>query len=200
MVTSRNITTLLITLSIFFIPVLRGAGATEKMEQQERMVLDFSRAEGRESWYIINDGVMGGISRSKITFSESGTALFQGTVSLENNGGFASTRSAPRSYKLGGYSGLLLQIRGDGRDYQFRLRTDGRFDTISYRYRFTTQPDTVQTIRALFTEFEPVFRGRVLADAAPLSPENIQQLGFLIADGQSGPFRIEIDWIKAFNE
>jgi hypothetical protein len=198
MVNFRKITTLLITLSIAVIPVLKGAGATEKMEHQERVVLDFSRAEDRESWYIINDGVMGGISRSEIIFSESGTAVFQGTVSLEHNGGFASTRSGPRSYKIGEYSGLLLQIRGDGKDYQLRLRTDSRFDGISYRYRFTTQPETVQTIRAEFTDFEPVFRGRVMDGAEPLSPENIQQLGFLIADKQSGTFRIEVDWIKAF--
>ncbi len=198
MVNYRNITTLLITLSILAIPGLRGAGATENMEHQERMVLDFSRAEDRDSWYIVNDGVMGGISHSEIIFSKSGTAIFQGTVSLDNNGGFASTRKGPRSYKLGEYSGLALQIRGDGKDYQLRLRTDDRFDTISYRYRFTTQPGTEQTIRAVFTEFEPVFRGRVLDDVEPLSPEKIQQLGFLIADKQSGTFRIEVDWIKAF--
>jgi len=198
MVNYRNITIFWITLSICVIPVLRGEGATEKMEHQDRMVLDFNRAEDRDAWYIVNDGVMGGISRSEITFSESGTAIFEGTVSLENNGGFASARTGSRSYKLGEYSGLLLQIRGDGKDYQLRLRTDGRFDGISYRYRFTTQPETVQIIRANFTEFEPVFRGRVLDDAAPLSPEKIQQLGFLIADVQSGTFRIEVAWIKAF--
>ena len=168
------------------------------MQDHENMVLDFSRAEDREAWNIINDGVMGGISRSEIIYSNSGTAIFQGSVSLENNGGFASVRSGPRAYKIGEYSGLLLQIRGDGREYQLRMRTDGDFDGISYRYRFTTKPETGQIIRAHFTEFEPVFRGRVLNDAEPLSPENIQQLGFLIADKQSGPFRIEVDWIKAF--
>ncbi len=198
MVHFRKITILFITLSICVIPLLREAGATENMKHQERMLLDFSRAENRDSWNIINDGVMGGISRSEIIFSDSGIAIFQGTVSLENNGGFASTRSGSRSYKLGNYSGLLLQIRGDGKDYQLRLRNDDNFDGISYRYRFTTKAETVQIIRAHFTDFEPVFRGRILDDAAPLSPENIQQLGFLIADKQSGTFRIEVDWIKAF--
>ena len=198
MVNYRKIMTFLITLSICVIPLLREAGASENMKNQERMLLDFSRAENRDSWNIINDGVMGGISRSEIIFSDSGTAIFQGTVSLENNGGFASTRSGSRSYKLGDYSGLLLQIQGDGKDYQLRLRTDDGFDGVSYRYRFTTKAENVQIIKAYFTDFEPVFRGRVLDDTAPLSPENIQQLGFLIADGQSGIFRIEVDWTKAF--
>lgn len=198
MVHFRKITILFITLSICVIPLLREAGATENMKHQERMLFDFSRAENRDSWNIINDGVMGGISRSEIIFSGSGMAIFQGTVSLENNGGFASTRSGSRSYKLGNYSGLLLQIRGDGKDYQLRLRTNGRFDGISYRYRFTTKTETVQIIRANFTDFEPVFRGRILDDAEPLSPENIKQIGFLIADKQSGTFRLEVDWIKVF--
>lgn len=198
MVNHYKITTLLITLSICVIHLLGEAGATENMEDQERILLDFRRAEDRKSWYIINDDVMGGVSSSEIIFSESGAAIFKGTVSLENNGGFASTRAESRSYQIGGYSGLLLQIRGDGKDYQLRLRTDGRFDGISYRYRFTTKAETVQIIRVNFTEFEPVFRGRVMDDAAPLSPESIQQLGFLIADKQSGIFRLEVVWIKVF--
>jgi hypothetical protein len=32
----------------------------------------------------------------------------------------------------------------------------------------------------------------------PLSSEKIQQLGFLIGDKQTGRFRLEIDWIKAY--
>ena len=162
------------------------------------IILDFSRAEDKESWQIVNDGVMGGISQSEIVFSESGGLIFRGTVSLENNGGFASSRRSAQAYNLGGYSGMLLQIRGDGKDYQLRVRTDNRFDGISYRYRFTTQPGTTKIIRVPFTDFEPVFRGRVIQDAAPLSPENIQQIGFLIADKQAGQFSIAVDWIKAF--
>lgn len=168
------------------------------MEQQERLVVDFSRVEDWKSWYLVNDDVMGGGSSSEIFFTEDGTAVFRGEVSLENNGGFASVRSGARFYELGAYSGVLLQVRGDGRDYQLRLRTDGRFDGISYRYQFTTKAKTVQTIKADFSQFEPVFRGQVVEGAAPLSPENVKQFGFLIADNQSGAFRLEVDWIKVF--
>jgi len=198
MVINHTITTLVTTLALFVSPFSGGAGATDMHENTEYMVLDFSRVEDRDSWSIVNDGVMGGISRSEIIFTENGTAVFQGTVSLENNGGFASTRTGPRSYRLGDYSGLLLKVRGDGNDYQLRLRVDDRFDGISYRYRFSTQPGKTETIRAPFTGFEPVFRGRVLDNAEPLSSDAIQQIGFLIADNQPGTFKIEVDWIKAF--
>lgn len=192
----HSIKILFFLLSICLMPVLGRAGATEEMKGLEHMILDFSSAEDKNSWQIVNDGVMGGISQSEIFFNESGGLIFRGTVSLDNNGGFASSRRSAESYNLDGYSGMLLQVRGDGKDYQLRVRTDNRFDGISYRYRFKTMPGTTQIIKAHFTDFEPVFRGRIIKDAAPLSAGEIQQIGFLIADKQAGQFSIEIDWIK----
>jgi len=187
---------LFILFSICLISDLGRAEATEENKDLEHMILDFRSAEDKTSWQIVNDGVMGGISQSEIFFKESGVLIFRGTVSLENNGGFASSRRIAKSYNLRGYSGMVLQVRGDGKDYQLRVRTDDRFDGISYRYRFKTQSGTTQIIKALFADFEPVSRGRVIIDAVPLSAEKIQQIGFLIADKQSGQFSIEIDWIK----
>jgi monofunctional biosynthetic peptidoglycan transglycosylase len=91
-----------------------------------------------------------------------------------------------------------VRIRGDGKEYQLRVRTNSRFDGISYRYHFATQPETWMDIRVPFSKFVPTFRGRILSDVPPISPEQIQQVGFLISDKQAGNFRIEIDWIKAY--
>jgi len=168
------------------------------METAERILIDFNNADKKEIWQIVNDDVMGGVSQSEIIFNDTGTATFQGNISLENNGGFASTRRKSHSYRLDGYIGLHVRIQGDGKDYQLRIRTDNRFDGISYRYRFATRPETWMNIRVPFSEFVPVFRGRVLSNVAPISPEQIQQVGFLISDKQAGKFRIEIDWIKAY--
>jgi monofunctional biosynthetic peptidoglycan transglycosylase len=170
----------------------------QKRAAQEKMLIDFSSADKRGQWRIINDGVMGGISQSEIFLSDQGTAIFQGTVSLENNGGFASTRTIPLSYNIGGYKGLVMRVKGDGQKYQARLHTSSRFDGISYRHHFETQPDTWMTIRIPFHDFVPVFRGRILNDVPPISPEQIQQIGFLISDKQAGPFRLEIEWIQAY--
>jgi len=173
----------------------------EMQQQQERntkVLINFSDAETRGQWVIVNDGVMGGISQSEIVLSDDGTAIFRGTVSLENYGGFASTRTVSGSYNLAGYTGLIVRMKGDGRQYQLRLRADNRFDGVSYRYYVDTQPDTWMTIRVPFHEFVPVFRGRILQDVPPISPEQIQQIGFMIADKQAGPFRLEIESIQAY--
>ncbi|MBD3224866.1 MAG: CIA30 family protein [Caldithrix sp.] len=166
--------------------------------EQQRLLIDFANTDTQGGWQIINDGVMGGLSQSEMRISNSGTAIFRGNVSLQNNGGFASTRTRLQGSGLNDYSGIVLRIRGDGKTYHLRLRTDNRFDGVSYRQRFDTEPDQWITVHLPFKHFEPVFRGRVLNDVGSLKPESIQQMGFLISDKQDGPFTLEVQWIKAY--
>lgn len=119
---------------------------------------------------------------------------------MENNGGFASTRTIPRLYELDGYNGILLRVKGDGEKYQFRLRTNDRFDGISYRYQFKTEFNTWMVIEIPFHECVPVFRGRILKDVKPVVPKEIQQIGFLISNKKAEKFQLEIDWIKAYKK
>ena len=53
------------------------------------LLFDFSASPNWNVWEIENDVVMGGNSSSKLERSVEGNAVFKGTVSLENNGGFA---------------------------------------------------------------------------------------------------------------
>ncbi len=162
------------------------------------LLFNFQDSDNMSDWRIVNDGVMGGFSQSEIVFSDHDTAIFQGTVSLENNGGFASIRTRPQGFDMDGYDGIAIRLKGDGKIYQFRIRTDDRFDGVSYRFNFSTETDKWIVIRVPFQECVPVFRGRVLSNVDAIIPKNIKQIGFLIAEKQSGPFKIEIDWIKAY--
>jgi NADH dehydrogenase [ubiquinone] 1 alpha subcomplex assembly factor 1 len=140
-------------------------------------------------WQAINDGVMGGISSGRM--EQSGDILrFEGTLSLENNGGFASVRR-PIGEDLSNATGVKLQVRGDGRTYQFRMRQDDRFDGIAWRAEFSTSGDW-QTVELSFNEFIPVFRGRRVPEAGPVVPAAIRQIGFMLADKVPGPFALEI--------
>ncbi|MFP4071834.1 MAG: CIA30 family protein [Desulfovibrionales bacterium] len=171
-----------------------------EMQQTRTRLFNFRDPETRAQWATINDDVMGGVSHSEITFTDEGTAVFQGTLSLENNGGFASTRSGAVFQGLEDCRGLVVQVRGDGKRYQLRVRTDEGIDTTSYRYSFATRAGEWRTIHMPFAEFEPVFRGRVLDDAPPLAPGRIRQLGFLISEKQAGPFRLEIRSIQGYEK
>jgi NADH dehydrogenase [ubiquinone] 1 alpha subcomplex assembly factor 1 len=186
-------------LRLFFILSMSIAMAnTNAAIPEPKVLFDFQTADDLAEWIIVNDGVMGGLSQSGIALSGNNTAIFSGTLSLENNGGFSSVRTRPYSYNLEGYDGITLRIKGDGRTYQFRLRTDERFDGYAYRSLFETTLDRWMEVRIPFAQCVPVFRGRILSDVGPLVPQQIQQIGFLIADKQEGPFRLEIDWIKAY--
>lgn len=164
----------------------------------ERVLFDFE-PEGRMGhWVIVNDGVMGGRSASQLVLTNQGTVLFTGMLSLENHGGFASVRTVPYRYALSGFAGIALRVRGDGRRYRLRLRVANSLDGPAYEIEFDTIPDTWVTVDLPFEDAVPTFRGRRLRDMPPLRGEDILQVGFMIADKQDGPFRLELDWVKAY--
>jgi monofunctional biosynthetic peptidoglycan transglycosylase len=163
-----------------------------------RLITDFKESDGVR-WRIINDGVMGGRSSSDLELTESGTVLFSGFLSLENNGGFASVRGSLPAMDLSAFQGVVLRVRGDGRRYQLRFRTDTSFDGMAYRGEFETTPGEWSEIKLAFQDFQPTFRGRIPRGVGPLDPGRIRQMGFLIGDKKEGPFELEIAWIKAYS-
>jgi len=164
-------------------------------EEGASLVMDF--VEGAKGWRNIDDVVMGGVSSSRISIAK-GLAVFEGKVSLENNGGFASVRSEPQDHDLSKAKGLLLRVRGDGKRYAFRLRTSASYDGISYESRFKTVAGKWMTIDLPFDTFRPVYRGRQVRGADPLDLKSIKTFGFMISDNQVGKFKLEIDWIRAY--
>lgn len=191
--------TLLIAVVTLAIPVsfvkLREEDVSD-MEPTGRPVVDFARTQP-SSWRAVNDGVMGGLSQSRLRGNDAGTAVFTGVVSFENNGGFASVRTSLGEVDLSEYDGLAVHVLGDGKRYRLRLRTDDRFDGIAYQATFDTAGDVWQVVEIPFASFLPTYRGRTPRGAPPLDISKICQIGFMIADKQEGGFRLEIAWVRA---
>ena len=162
-----------------------------------KTLFDFQAATNSPAWEVVNDDVMGGVSKSRFQVLTNGCAVFSGTVRLENNGGFASVRSQPVRADLTGCDSFLLRVRGDGRRYKFSVRTEAGFDTPLYQLAFTTKRGEWEEHRLPFKEFVPTFRGRILTDVPPLNPAKVTSVGFLISDKQEGSFKLEVAWIKA---
>ncbi len=160
-------------------------------------LFDFQAATNSPAWEVVNDEVMGGVSASQFQVQTNGGAVFSGTVRLENNGGFASARSAAVRANLTDLAAFVLRVRGDGRSYKFSVRTGAGFDSPLYQCRFTTKPGVWQEHRLAVKDFVPTFRGQVLTGEAPLNIAKVTSVGLLISDKQAGPFRLEIGWIKA---
>ena len=165
----------------------------------EKTLFDFEAGRSESPWYIVNDGVMGGLSQSEMG-AKDGAACFRGILSLENNGGFASVRTEVVSEDLAGFDGFRLRVKGDGKVYKFRVRTTQRFDGVAYSVNFPTQAGEWQTHRLAADQFVPMFRGRIVRSAPPLDMALVRQLGFLISDKQVGTFELHVDSIAIYRE
>ena len=149
------------------------------------------------AWVTVNDPVMGGRSTSTVSFDDGGL-MFSGTISLDNNGGFASARG-PVDPAIGsrasGATALSVRATGDGKTYVLRVDTGQPW---SYIQRFSTEAGVPRTYDLPVSGFQPV--GRFLdplPNAPALDPSTIDRVAFYILDKQQGPFRIVVTEITA---
>jgi len=135
---------------------------------------------------------MGGVSRSRLRYDPAGHAVFEGIVSLEHNGGFASVRSRPLDLGVAGTVNYVLEVRGDGKRYKLNLRTDDAFDAVNYQATFEAPAGKWTWVRLPLSAFVPTFRGHRVPGAPSLDPARVRQIGLMIADRQTGAFALAI--------
>lgn len=168
-------------------------------EQEGTIFLeDFKDKEkAAKRWRTVNDNVMGGKSKGGPTFTD-GRLTFQGETNTDG-GGFSSIRTKPNPIDLSETTGLLLRVKGDGRTYKAALRTDasrGRW-RIPFRADFPTIEDEWITVFVPFKNMTPSFRGFPLDDPPALELDKVESMGLMIYDKKDGPFKLQVDWIKA---
>lgn len=170
-------------------------GSTLMAANKDRILFDFEKPDAVRQWQTVNDGVMGGVSDGRIKINDGKKMEFYGTLSLENNGGFASVRT--RVTKLGLKKGdtIVVRLRGDGREYNMNLYTGRRRAAFSYRAKFTTKKDQWIEAPIPVDRFVATAFGRVLRNQ-PLDPAAVDGVGFLLGDKKAGPFKLEVEWIK----
>lgn len=192
-------------------PVNSNTVISTSSSGETRLIFDFRNPDApiSEIWGAVDDVVMGGVSQSRIV-SSSGSALFEGVVSTENSGGFASvrTRNFDPPLDLSDYSGIELRVRGDGKRYKFLLRDESRWDGIGYSLSFDTAANTWITVQAPFAELIPVFRARTLQDGQRIDPSQIRAFQVMLSkfeyDGnlnptfEPGEFQLHIETIRAY--
>ena len=179
---------------------LMGAFGYVRADPPDRLLFDFAGPGAGSDWQVVNDNVMGGVSKGAFEIQDDGSLLFSGTLSLANNGGFSSIRSRSGRIDLSAYQGLRLRVRGDGRPYWLTVQTDLPVPAGSYRFVFNTRAGQWQEVRAPFTGFEVTSFGRTIKPAPPLRTSQVRSIGLLIADKNTTPFKLEVDWIRAYGE
>lgn len=160
------------------------------------MDINFESSAEQQLWTPVNDGVMGGRSSGGPSFTD-GNLVFAGIINT-NGGGFSSLRRMTDGQDMANASLIKMRVKSDGRAYRMSFRTD-----VTYRGRRiafqkpipATTPGQWEIVTLTLDNMQASLFGRQLS-GAEFIPEDIVQAGIILADGQNGPFRLEVDWIK----
>ena len=117
-------------------------------------LFDFTGADSAKEWQTVNDGVMGGVSEGKFKITDKKTMEFFGTLSLANNGGFASVRSKAKKLDLEKGDTLVAKVKGDGREYSLNLYPNKPRVAFTYRATVLTKKDEWIEVKFPLDKFE----------------------------------------------
>ena len=146
-------------------------------------------------WVVVNDTVMGGVSSSQVSVDEDDGVIFEGLLSLENNGGFTSTRAILQEPGWYGADGVRIQLAGDGRTYLATIRIQNpSMRRLYYRYPIETTAGQTTDVTIPLSDFDCYAYGQQVAGAPTLSSlaGQIASVGFMLADKVPGDFRLNI--------
>lgn len=163
------------------------------MAMGTQVIFDFNSGSDTQGWRTVDDDVMGGRSSSDFTISEDGYGLFEGSVSLENNGGFSSLRYRFNKTQIDKNGKVVLKVKGDGKKYQFRIKKSSS-DYHSYIHNFETSGEW-EEIEIPLNVFYPSFRGMKL-DIPNFAHNDIEEIGLLIGNKKAEKFSLLIDKIE----
>ena len=155
-----------------------------------QVIFDFNKNSKVEDWVIIDDVVMGGKSSGTFGLNAEGFGVFEGAISLENNGGFSSVRYRFPRVQIKESTKIFIRLKGDGKEYQFRIKSNSN-DYYSYIAPFATTEDW-QEIEIPLKDMYPSFRGRRL-NQPNFSSDFIEEVAFLIGNKKKERFKLVLD-------
>jgi len=177
---------------------------TPTVDAETAALFDFAKTPdlaGR--WRSLNDGVMGGVSDGRMRSAISGThAVFEGTVRLENNGGFSSVRASFGSgIDLSQFQGFYMDVRpGDeasaGKEYLLIVKDDECMTTqVNFKAKFGTgKKGGWERVKVPFAAFDrPERMGRAVMRGA-LRTEAVCEVGLMVLKGEGnvGAFALDV--------
>lgn len=188
----RACASLLFWLCACFLTVVLGAGASS-VRGQTVMLDNFENDRG---WRAVNDNVMGGRSLGQVIVRD-GRLQFEGSINTQG-GGFASIRRTIEVGELLGAKAVSLRLKGDGRQYRLTLRDNKqvRGRSVSYQAGFSTSPKGQwQNVRIELNGLRASLFGRPMA-VGEVDLGSVWSIGIIIADGQDGPFALQLDKLE----
>jgi len=159
---------------------------------KSQLFFDFNHNTNISDWKIIDDVVMGGKSNGQFKIDSDGNGVFSGDVSLENNGGFSSVRYQFEKINTTKDSKVIIRLKGDGKEYQFRIKNN-RNTYYSYVTNFKTTGDWENIIINL-KDLYPSFRGQTI-NIPNFTGDSFEEIVFLIGNKKNESFALFLDRI-----
>ena len=174
-----------------------------------------------QKWRTYDDKELGGFSNCTFTSTQNQAAAFQGVTSTRideqrapysaeyrkkaTKTGFCAIRLDVQheKWELEEFHGLKFVLKPDSRNYIFNVRTLGMVghdyneDLFQAHIPRASRPGMWNEIFIPFCDFNLTNRGIVQPNES-MNLNTITEVGFLIADLQSGPFELQIESIEAF--
>ena len=148
-----------------------------------------------DDWFVVLDGVMGGLSTGEVEQSAE-SIIFRGSVSLENNGGFASLRTPYQPYDLSSYTTVTVRYKSTGQDFGLTLNKYKNFWRPQYKTNLPMTGGEWKTITCNLSDFGTYRLGEPM-EGSPDKDDlaSIIRLGLISNTKVATDFEIEIDKI-----
>ena len=169
----------------------------------------FSPSTDMARYQVTTDAVVGGRSSSAFTlkrYEHFSAGCFTGAIDfaheddVEGRGGFASFRTLPdeRVRDLSAFEAFELRVKTDGRPYTLNFKCAEHSPEQLWQAQVVTPRAFAWTSVAVpFADLRLTRRGRVELAQVELNRETVSGFGVLLADGRNGPFRFELQYLRA---
>lgn len=157
--------------------------------------LDFGKGSAGTDWLVVNDGVMGGLSKSSLQITDN-SLILRGEVSLENNGGFASMRSPYQTLDLSKHKTVNIRYRSTGQDVGLVFSLHRQWYRPNYKINLEESGNEWKTVSIELITAREYRIGRLTGHTInkKLLAEIIR-LGFITNSKKVGTFSFEVDYL-----
>lgn len=164
--------------------------------QDQTFQIDFGKSKDGQTWRIINDGVMGGLSKGYLDFQVD-AIVFKGEVSLENNGGFTSLRSPYQRFDLSAYEKVVIRLKSTGQPLAFTMNTDQRWYVPYFKHRIEVSSQDWEIVEVPLQAFKAYRLGQALDyNLNEGNATQVIRLGFITDSKAAGNFEAIIDYVR----
>jgi hypothetical protein len=161
-------------------------------------IIDFGNsAEKNQEWKLLSDNIMGGVTKSKIEYTNN-SVLLSGNISLDNYGGFSSIKTKYKSVDLSKYNGIKIKFKSTNQKFAFTLEDNQDWTQPNYKREFSSKKDdTWEEVIIYFKDFQEIVIGETTGNMMKSkSLKNIVRMGIMTYEKKEGPFSLEVDYIE----